>query len=197
GGTPPPPGDEPLIRLVAAVPEELCDRDGVALGVGVVPAGIAAARMLATERPEAVVFVGTAGAYGPAPEIGTVVVSRRIGLVSGTATLGHGYVPRAPAAVEADPALRAALALPEADVATLVAITTDPALATRLGEQWQVEQMEAFGVAAACAAAGVPFAAVLGITNRVGPTAHAEWKANRDACQRAAVGAVARLVSGR
>ncbi len=186
----------PLIRLVAAVREELGELDGVALGVGVVPAGIAAARLLERERPDAVVLVGTAGAYGDLP-IGAVIAARRVGLVSGTATLGHGYVPLAPPPLVTDGALRGRLNLPEADVATLVAITTDPALATRLAADWAVEHMEAYGVAAACAGAGVPFAAVLGITNRVGPGAHAEWRANRDACQRAAVAAVARLVGGR
>lgn len=185
-----------MIRVVAAVSAELGDLDGVALGVGVVPAGVAAARLLATDRPDAVVLVGTAGAYGDVP-IGAVVAARRVGLVSGTATLGLGYVPLAPPPLATDPALRAALALPEADVATLVAITTDPALAGRIGADWQIEHMEAYGVAAACAAAGVPFVAVLGVTNRVGPAAHAEWKANRDACQRAAVAAVARLVASR
>ena len=40
-------------------------------------------------------------------------------------------------------------------------------------------------------------AAVLGITTAVGPDAHAEWRANRVACQHAAVAAVARLVDQR
>jgi purine-nucleoside phosphorylase len=185
-----------MIRVVAAVVEELGALEGVALGVGVVPAGIAAARLLAGERPDAVVLVGTAGAYGDLP-IGAVIAARRVGLVSGTATLGKGYVPRAPPPIETDAALRVRLGLVEADVATLVAITTDPALAASIAEHWAVEHMEAYGVAAACAAAGVPFAAVLGITNRVGPGAHVEWRANRDACQTAAAAAVARLVGGR
>lgn len=185
-----------MIRVVAAVREELGGIDGAALGVGVVPAGIAAARLLSAERPDAVVLVGTAGAYGDVP-VGAVMAARRVGLVSGTATLGLGYVPLAPAPLDTDAALRAALALPEADVATLVAITTDPALAGRIGTDWQIEHMEAYGVAAACAAAGVPFAAVLAVTNRVGPAAHAEWRANRESCQRAAVAAVARVLASR
>jgi purine-nucleoside phosphorylase len=184
-----------MIRVVAAVAEELGDLQGSALGVGMLPAGIAMARLLANERPDAVVLLGTAGAYASGPEIGQVVAARTVGLVSGTAALGKGYVPRAPGPIETDPALRGGL--PEVDVATLVAITIDPALATLVGAHWQVEHMEAYGVAAACAAVGVPFGAVLGITNRVGPDAHAEWKAHRVAAQAAAVGAVARLLAGR
>jgi purine-nucleoside phosphorylase len=183
-----------MIRVVAAVREELGDLDGIALGVGVLPAGIAAARLLATERPDGVVLVGTAGAYPGGPAVGSVVTASVLDLGSGARAMGLGYVPLAPGPLPSDPALRARLALPEATVVSLVAITTDPTLAARLGADWQVEHMEAYGVAAACAAVGVPFAAVLGITNDVGPGAHAEWRANRDTCQRAAVAAVARLL---
>lgn len=191
-----------MIRVVSAVDEERCGLDGVSLGVGMLVAGIATARLLASERPDAVIFVGTAGAYPGGPPVGSVVTARKFGVVSGTATLGLGYVPRAPEPLPADPDLLGALGLPLVDVACLVAITTDPALAARIGASWQVEHMEAYGVAAACAAAGtstgrIAFAAVLGITNVVGPSAHAEWRANREACQAAAAGAVARLVAGR
>jgi purine-nucleoside phosphorylase len=72
-------------------------------------------------------------------------------------------------------------------VVCCTAITTDPGVAGALAAEGDVEHMEAFGVAWACARAGVPFAAVLGITNAVGPNAHAEWKANRAAAQAAAV----------
>jgi purine-nucleoside phosphorylase len=185
------------VLLLSAVDAERRGLPGVSVGVGVVPAGIATARLLASQRPEAVALVGTAGAYAGGPPIGGVIAARRVGLVSGTATLGHGYVPLPPAPVSADGALNRALALPEFDVACLVAITTDPALATLIGADWQVEHMEAYGVAAACAAAGVAFAAVLGITNVVGPAAHAEWLANREACQDGAAAAVAQLVRGR
>jgi purine-nucleoside phosphorylase len=185
----------PSIRVVAAVREELCGLVGTPLGVGVVPAGIAAARLLARERPDAMVLVGTAGAYPGGPAIGTVVAAARIGLGSAAGALGLGYVPLAPPPLDTDAGLRVRLALPEVTVASLVAISTDPGLAARLGADWQVEHMEAYGVASACAAEGVAFVAVLGITNRVGPGAHAEWRANRDACQAAAVAAVARLLS--
>ncbi len=181
-----------MIRVVSAVREELGDLDGVPLGVGVVAASIATAALLARERLDGVIFVGTAGAYGDIP-IGTVVTARTIGLVSGTATLGLGYVPLAPAPLETQ--LRADVRL--VDVATLVAITTDVGLAARIGATWQIEHMEAYGVAAACAAVGVPFGAVFGVTNRVGPGAHEEWRANRGVCQHAAAAAVARLLAGR
>ena len=65
-----------MIRVVAAVAEELGDLQGSALGVGMLPAGIAMARLLANERPDAVVLLGTAGAYASGPEIGQVEIGR-------------------------------------------------------------------------------------------------------------------------
>ena len=50
-----------------------------------------------------------------------------------------------------------------------------------------LENLEAFAVARAAAAAGVDaIGAVLGIANRVGPRGHHEWRANHDAASRAA-----------
>lgn len=76
--------------------------------------------------------------------------------------------------------------LPRASVLTLAAITTDPVVSAAWSDQgWEVEHMETFAVAWACESAGVPFAAILGVTNDVGPGAHAEWLANRAAVQEA------------
>ena len=175
--------------LVAAVRAELRGLDGEALGVGMVAAAAEMACLIAIRRPDAVLLLGTAGAYPGGPEPGTIVTARRISLGSGTAATGHGYVPLAPAPVVAVPFE----GLPAFDVLSCIAITTDPALAARLGEGAQVEHMEAFGMAWACARAGIPMGVVLGITNRVGPDAHAEWKARRDEVERA----VADRVRGR
>ena len=69
---------------------------------------------------------------------------------------------------------------PAADVACPPAITRSaaapPPLAGATGAA--LENLEAFAVARAAAEARVPFAAVLGIANQVGPRAHAEWTAH-------------------
>jgi purine-nucleoside phosphorylase len=68
-----------------------------------------------------------------------------------------------------------------------VAITKAPGLARKLGATGAaLENLEVFSVARAAHAAGLPFAAVLGISNVVGPNAHAEWRANHLAASRAA-----------
>lgn len=189
-----PPRRKGGVRLVAAVGDELGSLPGTALGVGLVAAGVAVGRFLAEARPEAVVLVGTAGAYPGGPKIGAVVAASELGLGSVAATLSLGYVPRAPGPLRADPGLNERIRLPTARVLTALAITSSPELARQLGAGWEVEHMEAYAVAWACAEAGIPFAAVLGITNDVGPNAHAEWLRHRVALQRAAQASVSSLL---
>lgn len=183
------------LGLCAAVDEELGPLPGVGLGVGPVTAGSAAARWLATEKPDAVLLIGTAGAYAGGPEIGTLVAAGALGLGDSAAAIGLAYVPRAPGELAANLAILAESGLPVARVLTLAAITTDPTLAALHAANWEVEHMEAYAVALACAAAGVPFAAILGITNRVGPEAHAQWRANRERVQRAVQNVAARVLA--
>ena len=181
--------------LLAAARQELGDMEGEVVGVGPVVAAATAAAILARRRPVGVVLVGTAGAYAGGPPIGPAIAGDRVGLSWGVAAMGLGYVPRPPAPIDADPGLLARVDAPRAAVLTVGAITTDPTLARRLADGWQVEHMEAFGVAFACAEAGVPFVACLGVSNVVGPDAHEQWLTHRDAAQHAARDAVRRLFS--
>lgn len=178
------------------------------VGIGLVEAAAGAARVIARTTPRAVIFVGTAGAYAApaAPPIGAVVVARRLHLVSAAVVDGHGYLPAVlPVTAESTPALVRALtatrkqrnrwapSLITGDVATPVAITKSPRLAARLlhASAAAAENLEAFSVARAAAVAGVPFAAVLGIANRVGPGAHAEWRRHGERAAAAACTVVA------
>jgi len=76
--------------------------------------------------------------------------------------------------------IAAASGLLLADVACPLAITSRPAPVKRgsRAPACDVENLEAFAVARAAAAADLPFAAILGISNAVGPSAHAAWKRN-------------------
>jgi len=172
--------------LLAAAREELGDMDGEVVGVGPVVAASSTARLLAIHQPEGVVMVGTGGAYPGGPTIGSAIAARRVGLSTGVAAMGLGYVPRAPDPVNCDSRMLAKVEAPHHDVLTVGAVTTDPVLVQRLADGWSVEHLEAFGVAYACHQAGIPFIAVLGIANQVGPDAHRQWLTNRDAAQLAA-----------
>lgn len=181
------------VLFVAAAREELGELPGQVVGVGPVVAAASAARILAEHRPDAVVMVGTAGAYPGGPSIGQAIVAERVGMSWGVAAMGLGYVPRAPAPLRCDPALVERIDLPHHDVLTVGAITTDRTLARRIADGYTVEHMEAFGVACAADQLGIPFVVVLGITNEVGPEAHVQWLTHRDAAQQAARDAVRSL----
>jgi futalosine hydrolase len=155
------------------------------VGVGLAAAAVGAATLVGELAPRAVVLVGTCGAYaGSGLAIGDVVVSRRLSLVDPSALENRTQFPPPMATtLEASDALASALAgagARPADVATTLAITVDDPLALRIrqGASVDVEHLETHGVAMACAGRGVPFAAVLGVANRVGASGREEWLAH-------------------
>jgi len=202
----------PLRRLARAI-----DPARLALGtvgVGAVDAAIGAAAAIAAARPARVIFVGTAGAFprGRATAaLGTVAIAGELSLASTAALRGDGYLPE-PLATHAPVSgtLAAALAacgrarrggpdLPILGVACPIAVTRSATLGRHLAHATgaALENLEAFAVARAAAAAGVDeVAAVLGIANRVGPRGHQEWRAHHVAASRAACRVVWAFVSG-
>jgi nucleoside phosphorylase len=158
-----------------------------AAGVGLVEAAIGATAAIAEVKPDAVMFIGTAGSYpGRRPDLALagVVAARRLVLSADGVATGNAYLPPAlPATQETTMALRriaAAAGLLMADVACPLAITSRPVPVGRgaRSSACDVENLEAFAVGRAAATAGLPFAAILGISNAVGPSAHAAWKRN-------------------
>jgi nucleoside phosphorylase len=195
------PEIEPLRQLVQGW-------RGIALapvGIGAVDAAIGATRAIARARPERVVFVGTCGIYGrkgdAAAAIGTAAVAGEIVCVSTAALKGEAYLPDATVVrAQTSRRLRATLAAgtpgDPRGVACPLAITRSAALGRRIAAATgaTLENLEAFAVARAAAAAGVEFAAVLGIANRVGPEGHDEWRRHHRAASRAACALVARFL---
>jgi nucleoside phosphorylase len=168
-----------------------------AVGIGIPGAAAGTAFELCRRAPRVVVLVGTAGAYrGRGLSIGQVVVGRRLHLVSAAVAAGGGAFPAVmPAVVETPPESRAALSrgvLREVNVATTLAITTDDTVAATLSASVDadVEHLEAFGVAAACARQGIACGVVLGIANIVGATAREEWQIHHEAAGSAAAAVV-------
>ena len=175
-----------MILLISAVEEELGGLRGHPVGIGAVAAAVNTTRLITAHNPDGVVVLGTAGAYPGGPAIGEAVVIERVGQAQGLSVMGLGYTPRPPAPIPCDPRLMARFEQPWASVLSVDAISTDATLARRLADDWQVEQLEAFGMAFACATAGVPFTMVFGITHQVGPAAHQQWLTNRGRARRAA-----------
>jgi nucleoside phosphorylase len=169
------------------------------VGIGLVASAAGATAALQDLAPRAVILVGTCGAYaGRGIGVGDVVVGRRVCLASTGVVEGRAAFPD-PMLVDADLAGPLSDALTRdgasgADVATTLAITTDDALAARLADHTRcdVEHLEAFAVATACGARGVPLAVVLGVANVVGSGARVEWQENHRAAGDAAGAHVAR-----
>jgi nucleoside phosphorylase len=158
------------------------------VGVGLVEAAMNTTRLLAKQRPAALLLVGTAGVYpGPRRDLplGSVAVIDKILLLPEILPGKHAFVPALmPSRMQSSPALIKALGrttrLPSVDVACPLAITTSASAAATAAKLsgCALENLEAFAVARAAAAAGVPFTVILGIANHVGPHGHREWKLN-------------------
>lgn len=169
--------------LLAAFPPEL----GVLLdspppgwraactGIGALEAAVTTARLLADHRPGRVLFLGTCGAYDDRLEPGSQLSASEAVATSASELRGTGFRPQAERTRWAS---TWALPLPPQAVAVPPAVTCDPAEARLLAGVAPAEHLELTGVFAACHAAGIPVAAALAVANRVGPGAHAEWKAN-------------------
>lgn len=192
-----------MILLCAAVEAELAAlgplQPGVrtaAIGIGPVEAAFGAAEALSLDGIECAILLGTCGALpGSGLGIGEAVVVERSVLTSSDAAAGLAYVP-GPMQREAraDEALVARLGLPLRRVgcATVVAITRDAAHAAAEASHTgcEVEHLEAYAFLRAAERAGVPALCVLGVSNDVGPEAHAQWLAHGDEAAAAAVRAV-------
>ncbi|MGH7269182.1 MAG: hypothetical protein ACREJ3_02025, partial [Polyangiaceae bacterium] len=154
-----------------------------ACGIGLPASAAGVAALIAEIEPSAVVLVGSCGAYaGAGLAIGEVAVVRRVRLVCDLSLQSAAAFP-APMTteIESHGAMRDALASVGGrtfDVATTLAITVDDDAAQRIERVTgaQVEHLEAFGVATACGARGIPFAAVLGVANFVGSQARDQWR---------------------
>jgi nucleoside phosphorylase len=173
-----------------------------AVGIGLPAAAVGAAMHVAEIQPRAVLMLGTCGAYAGAEiVIGDVVVAQRVLLVDPSSLMGTTQFPEPMSvAMHADRPLSDALAAAgarRADVATTLAVTVDDVTAERIGRGTgaQVEHLEAHGVATACAARGIPFAAVLGVANFVGARARSEWRLHHREASAAAVECALRWIT--
>jgi len=201
---------EPVVTAAAAVAIriELC-------GFGPVVAAARTAALIAAARPERVLLVGIAGRLDERLAIGSAhgfshVTCDGIGVGSGDGhtpaeRLGWSQWPGS----SGDPTTRIGDTLPcssgrlPADAQAGLLLTVCSAAADPADTQTRrrrhpdalAEEMEGFGVAAACRLAGVPLDIVRGISNTAGDREKASWRVD-DAC-RAAATLAATLLGGR
>jgi purine-nucleoside phosphorylase len=140
-----------------------------------------------------VLFAGTCGAYDERLQVGDLVSASEAIATSLDVLDGRAYRP----GLEVTRwAAGWALPFPAHAVAVPPAITCTAEGARRPATIAPAEHLELSGVFAACHAAGVPVAAALAVANRVGPDAHAEWKANHARVSRALVEALGPVLRG-
>ncbi|MDB4944065.1 MAG: 5-methylthioadenosine nucleosidase [Labilithrix sp.] len=170
----------------SAVPAAALEVSLATIGVGVVEAALGTAQALAAHRPHVALLLGTAGAL-PKPDavmVGDVVTARRVRLVEGSLLEGAAELPPPmPAHAAFDERVHAqvlAAGAKSVQIANTVGITVSDALAARIVQAaaGDVEHLEAFAFARACAAGGVPCGVALGIANGVGSAGRGEWLAN-------------------
>jgi nucleoside phosphorylase len=175
------------------------------VGIGLTMAAVGSAMQLVEHAPGIVVLVGTCGVYraaggDPAGDIaiGDVAVPARLRLSAPCVVDGLAQFPD-PMSVSLDahaPTVEGFLRAggKPGDVATTPGVTVDDSAASRVARATgaRVEHLEAHGVATACAARGVPFAAALGVANEVGSRAREQWRAHHRAAAAASIAVVAR-----
>jgi futalosine hydrolase len=158
------------VLLVAATEIELCERPGLACGIGPVEAAAATARAIAADPPVAVLHVGIAGGRGITPG-GLVIGSESlyIDLSAEITIVDH---------VQPDPELLAKLREATPD-ALVLPIGTSGAVGGVADDRLRVEAMEGFGVLRACELAGIPAVEIRAISNDLGEGDRSRWRIGR------------------
>lgn len=161
------------------------------VGVGLPAASVGTARSVRDMRPRAVILLGSCGIFPDASGSAALlqpVVPDDIQLVElAVATKQAAFPDPMPRSAAVDRALAEGLARFAPDVrrgslATTLGITTSDDVARTLerASGCSTENLEALGVALACEAERVPFAALLVITNVVGSSGRTDWLRNHE-----------------
>lgn len=184
--------------LLAAFPPELAGLDVrpphgwrvACTGIGAVSAAVETHRQLVLERPSRVLFVGTCGSYDERLAPGDFIAVSEVVASSLDELEGRAARPRAERV-----AWRAGWVppLPARVVAVTPGVTMSGDGARAMLSVAAAEHLELSGVFAACEAEGVPAGAALAVANRVGPSAHEEWKARHAEVSKGLVAALFRL----
>ena len=159
-------------------------------GVGAIQAAATTARLIAEDRPEAVLFIGSCGHYDGRLRIGDPIWAREALATSLSELRGEAYRPgveptRWIATLE--------VPLPGHAVAVPPAITSTREGAALLAQVAAVEHLELSGVYAACHAVEVPVGSALVVVNEVGPEAHDQWRNNHVKCSAALIACLQEL----
>lgn len=161
-------GKNRTVLLVAATEIELCDRAGLACGVGPVEAAVATARQLALDPPGAVLHIGVAGARGITPG----------GIVIGSESVYCDISAEIPVVDRLEPDAQLLHAMRDA-VPEALSLPIGTSAAVGGAADVRVEGMEGFAVLRACALGGVPAIEVRAISNEISEGDRSRWRIGR------------------
>ena len=155
------------------------------LGFGMAVAAASCARGVQALAPRAVIMIGTCAVFPGLPQYRPydVLLPTKVQLVDASVLARKSAFPDPmQTSVECHALLRAAMQASapravQAVIASMIAPVIDDALAATMhgASGCDADNGELFGVAAACAAANVPFVAALGVANLVGSTGRHDW----------------------
>ncbi|PIR21356.1 MAG: hypothetical protein COV45_01010 [Deltaproteobacteria bacterium CG11_big_fil_rev_8_21_14_0_20_47_16] len=153
------------------------DHEIIAIGVGLVNASATISNLLSQNHYKRVLFTGTCGVIDTtAFPIGSVVHANRVILSDLSILKGDSFIPN----IMTHDIQLTTHAKNALTVITCPGITkTESArhlVQNTLGNC--AENMEAFAVAAICQRFKIPCDIILGVSNRIGATAHEEWLSN-------------------
>jgi purine-nucleoside phosphorylase len=147
----------------------------LAAGVGPVAATFGLTHFLEDYRPKQIIAVGTAGVINEKNfKIGDVVVAKSAGTASGFASV---YTPKLqPQKI----VISVGAGFKAARIYSPQEITRDENWQGLLSKRYDVEHLESFAFALVAKKFRIPIRIFLGLTNVIGPQAHAQWLKNRE-----------------
>lgn len=170
------------------------------VGIGLVKAAIGTTNAINLFRPQGVLLIGTAGLYSPHKErfsLGSAALVRRVSLVFDLSNDQQAFLPKRMQKTCTLPhrfssTFLHAAKIPHLDVACPVGITRHAKAAKNVAKAFcaDLENLETYAALQAARVASLPFVAILGLANEVGPQGHRQWlKHGKQAAENACMAA--------
>lgn len=170
----------PEIRLLQQHAQTFPNVVTATLGVGLVSAASSISSILENQSITRILFTGTCGLLTPTPiALGAIVRAKTIYSGDVTSFTGENFIPDImPITVTPTRFMKPKTPLQDCDVFSPLSITHSTGGADVLRKRFPdgvAENLECFAVAWNAAQREIPFEAILGVSNTIGPVGHAEW----------------------
>ncbi len=152
-----------------------------ALGIGYLDAALNLERIIKKNDLKQIIFLGTAGSFNKNHD--EIVEVESTELLNIGSNLDISY-PAKHGRYEVYKTEKKLSDLKTCHCLTTAEITKDSAFAELISKKYDdeilLENLELYGLAKVASEAGIPWNALLGVTNSIGENAHEEWKVNHE-----------------